>query len=275
MELPSVEELLNNVIYPWSLKLAAALAIFIIGRWVGKLLLRLVRVAMQKTDMDQMLIDFLSSIMNALFLLVIVVAALSSLGLNTTSLVALLGAAGLAIGLALQDSLKNFAAGVMMMIFRPFEDGDYVEAAGIAGTVLRINVFETILKTLDNRKIIVPNADIIANAIVNYSAHDTRRIDLVMTIGYDDDIAAARKAIAAVLEANDNVLDDPAPFIGVIDLADSSVNLAVRPWCRTSDYFSTSCELREQLKLAMDSAGISIPYPQMDVHMDSMPAQAA
>ncbi len=267
MEFPDIQEIISLYLMPWSIRLLQAAAIYIIGRWVASIMIRLLRKAMNRADMDEILISFLTSILSALLLLIVVVAALSRLGINTTSLVALLGAAGLAIGLALQDSLKNFAAGVMMIIFRPFDKGDFVEAAGVAGTVLQITIFNTWMRTPDNRKIIVANGDIISSPITNYSANDTRRIDLVIGIGYDDNIGEAKQIIQRVVEAHDKVLSDPEPFYGVLELGDSSVNIAARPWCETAEYFGTFCDLREQVKLALDEANISIPYPQMDVHI--------
>lgn len=267
MEFPDFQEIFSVYLMPWSIRLIQAIAIFIIGRWIAAFMIRLVRKAMNKAKLDEMLISFLASILSALLLLIIVVASLSRLGINTTSLVALLGAAGLAIGLALQDSLKNFAAGVMMIIFRPFTKGDFVEAAGVSGTVLQINIFNTWMRTPDNRKIIVANGDIISSPITNFSANETRRIDLVIGIGYDDDIGKAKQIIQRVVEAHDKVLTDPEPFYGVLELGDSSVNITARPWCATGDYFGTFCDLREQVKLALDDAGINIPYPQMDVHI--------
>ena len=257
----------ETYLLPWAANLAIAAAIFIAGRWAAKLILALVRRLLERSGMDEMLSHFICSILNGVLLLVIIVAALDRLGVDTTSLVALLGAAGLAIGLSLQDSLKNFAAGVMLIVFRPFEAGDFVEAAGTTGVVERINIFSSTFRTPDNREIIIPNGAIYSGVITNYSARETRRIDLVMGIGYDDDIRVAKSVIEQVLGSEPRVLQDPAPFIGVAELGASSVDIHVRPWVKSSDYFATTCALKEALKLAFDERGISIPYPQMDLHM--------
>ncbi len=272
--------LLQEYAIPWGIKLALALVVYVVGRWVAKLIVAVVRRVMQRAGMDQILVNFICSIMAALLTVVVVVAALDQLGLNTTSLVAVLGAAGLAVGLALQDSLKNFAAGVMLILFRPFKTGDYVEAAGVAGSVEELAVFWTRLKTPDNKMVIVSNGDIIASSITNYSANETRRVDMVFGIGYDDDIDQARQVIEEVVNGHPQVLQDPAPTIALSELADSSVNFVVRPWSRTEDYWQVKFEITEQIKRRFDQAGVSIPYPQMDVHLNKLepqnsPAQAA
>ena len=214
------------------------------------------------------LVKFIASVTNVVLLLMVVIAAIGSLGINTTSLVALVGAAAIAVGVALQDSLKNFAAGVMLIVFRPFGTGDEIEAAGITGIVEEITTFNTILRTPDNREIIVPNGAIYQDNIINYSARSTRRIDMVFGIGYDDDIRKAREIIEATLEADERVLKEPEPVIAISELADSSVNFAVRPWVKTEDYGVVNFDLTEKIKLAFDENGISIPYPQMDVHLN-------
>ena len=251
---------------PWGINIALALGIFIVGRWIAHGIVSLARRLLGRAGLDEILVNFVSSILNGALLLVVVVAALDRLGVDTTSLIALIGAAGLAIGLALQDSLKNFAAGVMLIVFRPFKAGDFVEAAGTQGVVEKISIFSSIFRTPDNREIIVPNGAIYAEVITNYSARGTRRIDLVFGIGYGDDIRKARSVIEGVLAADTRLLAEPAPFIGVAELGASSVDLHVRPWVNTSDYFATMCELKEKIKIAFDENGISIPYPQMDVH---------
>lgn len=251
----------------WGLNLLFALMIFIVGRWVVRGAVAVARRVLNRTGMDEMLSHFVLSILHGVLLLVIVVAALNRLGVDTTSLVALIGAAGLAIGLSLQDSLKNFAAGVMLIVFRPFKAGDFVEAGGTTGVVEKINIFSSTFRTPDNREIIVPNGAIYADVITNYSARETRRIDLLIGISYDDDIRKAKAVAEAVVMADERVLTDPAPVIAVADLADSSVNLHIRPWVKTPDYFLTMCELKEKIKIAYDEAGISIPYPQTDLHV--------
>jgi small conductance mechanosensitive channel len=201
-------------------------------------------------------------------LLFVVIAALSQLGIDTTSLVALLGAAGLAIGLSLQSSLANFAAGVMLIVFRPFTKGDFVEVAGTSGSVDNISIFTTTLTTPDNKEVIVPNGSVIGNNIVNYSARPTRRVDMVFGIGYGDDIKKAKELLEQIVAADTRVLAEPAPVVALGELADSSVNFLVRPWVNAEDYWSVLWDTTETVKLKFDEAGISIPYPQMDVHLD-------
>ncbi len=259
--------ILHTYLVPWSIKLVLALVIYVAGRWLSKLIVALVKKVMLRAGTDPILINFVGSIASALLLLVVIVAALDQLGLNTTSIVAVMGAAGLAIGLALQDSLKNFAAGVMLIIFRPFKTGDYVEAAGVSGSVEALAVFWTHLKTPDNKMVMVANSDIIGSAITNYSANDTRRVDMVFGIGYNDDLDLARQIIQQLVNDHERVLRDPAPQIAVSELADSSVNFVVRPWVKTADFWQVRFDLTEQIKRRFDAEGVSIPYPQMDVHM--------
>jgi len=258
----------SSLIMAWLINIAFAIAIVVIGRIVVKWLVKLVRKLMVRADLDPILINFIGSIVNAILLLFVFIAALDKLGVDTTSLIALLGAAGLAIGLALQGSLQNFAAGVMLIVFRPFKLGDFIEAAGVVGVVEQISIFSTIMKTGDNREIIVPNGQIYSGAITNFSAKDTRRIDMVFGIGYDDDMLKAKKIMADILTAHELILAEPAPAVAVAELADSSVNFNVRPWVKSGDYWGVRSELIEQIKLAFDKEGISIPYPQMDIHSD-------
>lgn len=249
-----------------------SLLIFIIGKWVAARISRLSERAMGRAKLDATLIRFISNIVHAVLLVFVVIAALSQLGVETTSLAAVLAAAGLAIGLALQGSLSNFAAGVMIIAFRPFKAGDYVEAGGCAGSVEEVTVFHTVMKTPDNKKVIVPNSAITSGPITNYSAHDTRRIDLVFGIGYDDDIKTAKTVLETILQNDERVLKDPAPTIGVLELADSSVNLACRPWVRTADYWAVYWDVMEQVKQRFDEEGITIPYPQQSVYMHHIQA---
>ena len=251
---------------PWGINFLFALGIFVAGRWLARGIVALIKRLLARGRFDPILANFVTSILNGVLLLVVVIAALDRLGVNTTSLVALIGAAGLAIGLALQDSLKNFAAGVMLIVFRPFKAGDFVEAGGTQGVVERINIFSSTFSTPDNREIIVPNGAIYAGVITNYSARPRRRIDLVFGIGYEDDLREAKRVIEAVLKDDPRVLADPAPYIGVAELAASSVDIHVRPWVATADYFATMNDLKEKVKLAFDANGITIPYPQMDMH---------
>lgn len=266
MEL-SLETILNTYIIPWGTKIIFALLVFIVGRWVVRMLVNMLKKVMTKANVDEMLVSFLGNIAYAALLAVVVLAALEQLGVNTTSAMAILGAAGLAVGLALKDSLTSFAAGVMLIIFRPFKLGDFVEAGGVSGVVEEIRIFHTMLKTGDNREVTMPNAQIYSGTIINYSARATRRIDLVIGIGYDDDIKKARDLIRRVIEADSTVLKDPAPTIMVLELGASSVDFAVRPWVKSGDYWTTRAALLEAIKETFDKEGISIPYPQQDVHV--------
>lgn len=245
----------------------AALAILVIGYLAAKIMASLLRKAMRKAGIDATLVSFLSNLSYMLLMVLVVIAALTKLGVDTTSFAAVLAAAGLAIGFALKDSLGNFASGVMIIALRPFKVGDLVEAAGMEGVIDEISVFATKLRTKDYRVIIVPNGSITSEPITNYSAEEIRRIDMVFGIGYDDDIKKAKELFRRVLDENPKVLDSPAADVAVAELADSSVNFAVRPWCKTDDYFDLIFELTEAIKLACDAEGISIPYPQRDVHL--------
>jgi len=268
LESLNIQELINLYIIPWGINIVMAIAIFVIGRWVAGILLNVVDKMLNKAGMDTMLVNFVRSILNALLLLFIIIAALDQLGVDTTSFIALIGAAGLAIGLALQGSLQNFASGVLLIVFRPFKVGHFIEAAGVSGVVEEIGIFSTRMKTGDNREIIVPNGAIYDGTITNNSARDTRRIDMIFGIGYDDDIRKAKEIMQSILEADKRVLKEPATLIAVAELADSSVNFAVRPWVKAEDYWAVKFDVTEKVKLAFDDAGISIPYPQMDVHIN-------
>lgn len=257
----------ETYIYPWVINIALAAAIFFVGRWIAKQLLKLTERILRRSRMDDMLVNFITSIANILLLLVVVVAALDQLGVDTSSLIALVGAAGLAVGLALQNSLQNFAAGVMLIVFRPFKEGDFVEAAGVAAVVEHIAIFNTVMRTVDNREVIVPNGAIYSDVITNYSARDTRRVDMVFGIGYDDDLKKAKAILEDIISSDERVLKDPAYVVAVSELADSSVNFVVRPWVKSGDYWNVLWDTTETVKLRFDAEGISIPYPQMDVHL--------
>ena len=263
-----IPALINDYALPWGIKILLALVIFYIGRMVVGVVVNSVKKLFIARGMDDILVSFLTSILRWVLLLFVVVAALSQLGIDTTSMVALLGAAGLAIGLSLQDSLSNFASGVMLIIFRPFTKGDFVEAGGATGVVESISIFTTTLTTPDNKEVIVPNGAIISNNITNYSARPVRRVDMVFGISYDDDIRQAKKLLEEIIAADERVLADPAPVIALGELADSSVNFLVRPWAKSGDYWGLLWDTTETVKLRFDEAGISIPYPQMDVHVD-------
>ncbi|MES9832228.1 MAG: mechanosensitive ion channel domain-containing protein [Candidatus Thiodiazotropha sp. DIVDIV] len=263
----TIDTLVNSYVIPWGTKIVMALLVFIIGRWIAKALTNTLRKIMTKSDVDPMLVGFLGNIVNAALLAVVVLAALEQLGVNTTSALAILGAAGLAVGLALKDSLASFAAGVMLIIFRPFKLGDFIEAGGVSGVVEDIRIFHSVLKSGDNREITMPNAQIYSGTIINYSARETRRIDLVIGIGYDDDIKKARDLIDQILKADETVLKDPEPTIMLLELGESSIDFAVRPWVKSGDYWTTRAALLEAIKTQFDQQGISFPYPQRDIHM--------
>jgi len=267
-----IQEIISSYVIPWGINIILALAVFVIGRWLANMIVRGVKRLMKKANMDKALIGFLSSILNAVLLVVVVIAALEQLGVNTTSVLAVFAAAGLAVGLALKDSLSNFSAGVMLIIFKPFKVGDFVEAAGIAGVVEVIRIFNTQLRTGDNREIIVPNAQIYGGIITNFSAREQRRIDLVIGIGYEDDIRTAKQILEEILQAEERVLKEPTPVILVSELGESSVDLAVRPWVNSADYWDVRSDLLETIKREFDAKGISIPYPQRDVHLQQVAA---
>lgn len=263
----NIEGYINDYAIPWGINIAMAIAIYVIGRLVVGFLLSVFRRLMAKSKYDNMLVDFLESILSAILMLFVIVASLDQLGVDTTSLVAILGAAGLAIGLSLQDSLKNFAAGVMLLVFKPFKAGDFVEAAGTAGSVKKIGIFTSILNTPDNKEIIVPNGKIYGDNITNYSAKDTRRVDMVVGIGYDADLLKAKTILQEMVKEDERILDEPAPTVAVSELADSSVNFVVRPWVNSPDFWAVKWDFTEKVKLRFDEEGISIPFPQMDVHL--------
>ncbi len=266
MEL-EVPEVSMTLMQEFGMRILIAAAIFVVGRWVAKLITRMVRRAMQKADVEETLLTFLGNLVYYVLLAAVVIATINQLGIQTTSLLAVLGAAGLAVGLALQGSLSNFAAGVMIVVFRPYRVGDFIEAGGVAGVVEQVQIFTTVMRTGDNKKIIVPNSQIMAGEITNYSANPTRRVDLVAGCGYDDDIDKVRKILEDICAGDERILDDPAPTIAVSELADSSVNFVVRPWVNSGDYWGVYFDVTEQIKKRFDAEGIAIPYPQRDVHV--------
>ena len=260
-------EIASLYIVPWAIKIALALVIFYIGRKVVGMLVGVAEKMMRRQEMDEILIRFIASLIRWVLLLFVIIAALSQLGIDTTSLIALLGAAGLAVGLSLQSSLSNFASGVMLIIFRPFTKGDFVEAGGATGVVDSISIFTTTMTTPDNKEVIIPNGAVLGGNITNFSARPTRRVDMVFGISYDDDLRKAKQLLEEIVAADDRVLKDPAPVIVLGELADSSVNFLVRPWAKSEDYWGLYWDTTEAVKLKFDEAGISIPYPQMDVHL--------
>jgi len=263
-----IEQLIDTYVLPWGINIVMAIAIFVIGKFIVGLLVSVAKKLMTKAKVDNILINFIASIIKTVLLLFVVIAALDQLGVDTTSMIALIGAAGLAIGLALQGTLQNLASGVMLIIFRPFSDGDFIEAAGVTGVVEEIGIFSITMRTGDNREIIVPNGEIYGGTITNNSRRDTRRVDMVFGIGYDDDLLKAKEILNRILSEDERIFADPAPTVAVGELADSSVNFNVRPWCKTSDYWGVYGDIHEKVKLTFDAEGISIPYPQMDVHQD-------
>ncbi len=252
----------------YGLKILAALLIFVIGKWAVKKLTALTKTVMEKANVDKTLVEFAESLVYFVLLMVVILAALNTLGINTTSFIAIFGAAGLAIGLALQGSLANVGAAVLIIIFRPFKVGDFVEAGGATGTVEDVNLFSTIIAPLDNRTIIVPNAAIVGGNIINYSMKPERRVDHVFGIGYDDDLKLAKNTLMEIMMSDARVLQDPAPFVAVSELGDNSVNFTTRAWVENADYWDVYFEMIEKVKLTFDEKGISFPYPQMDVHLD-------
>ncbi len=258
---------IQQLLVTYGLRILAALIIFLVGKWLARKVTNLCLKLMAAKSVDETLTRFLENIIYYVLLVVVLITAAGQLGIETTSFIAVLGAASLAIGLALKDSLANFSSGVMLILFRPFKVGDVVNAGGESGKVDAITVFNTVMNTADNQRKIIPNASILGSAITNVTANPTRRIDLVIGIGYDDDIRKAKETLESIIAAQAGVLKDPAPTIAVSELGDSSVNLVVRPWVKTEDYWTIYFELVEKIKLTFDEEGISFPYPQQDVHL--------
>lgn len=264
METSTIMEYLSD----YSVRILFALIIFFVGKWVAARLRDLVTAMMRRSNVDETLAGFASGATYILLMIFVLLAAISKLGIETTSFIAILGAAGLAVGLALQGTLANVGAAVLIIIFRPFKVGDFVEAGGATGTVEELNLFSTTISPVDNRTIIVPNSAIIGGNIINFSKKETRRVDLTFGIGYDDDLKLAKETLMALATADERVLQEPAPFVAVSELGDSSVNFVVRLWVKSGDYWGVHFDMIEKVKLTFDEKGISIPYPQMDVHLD-------
>lgn len=257
------------------IRLLGAILIFIIGRWIARRLVSLTSSTMRKRGIDDLLVTFIGNILGVFLLLVVVLVSVGHVGIEITPLIAVLGGAAIAVGFALQNSLSNFASGIMLVTFRPFTQGHFVEAGGISGVVQSVGIFHTQLKTPDNRLIIVGNSAVTGSPITNYSAYETRRIDLTIGVHYDDDLKLARDTIMGVLKAHENVLEDPEPVIMLMELGDSSVDFAVRPWVLAENFWPTRSDLLEQIKSALEAAGCSIPFPQRDVHLYSEAADKA
>lgn len=251
----------------YGLKLLGALAIFFIGKWIVRKIVMLMRRAMERSRVDETLISFAGNALSVALMIAVIVAAASNLGINTTSFVAVFGAAGLAIGLALKDTLSNVGAAVLIIFFRPFKVGDFIETAGVMGTVKTINLFSTTLTTTDNRSIIIPNGALISGNIINYTGNETRRIDMVFDIDYKDDLKLAKTVILEILEAHPKVLQEPEPLVAVGALAQNSVQIVARPWVHVDDYWNTMFEVTEAVKEALDRNRITVPFPQMVTHV--------
>jgi small conductance mechanosensitive channel len=262
--------LLDNqqMLIDFAIKLIVALAIVVIGKFIANMVRKGVVKVMRHKGMDDAIISFISSLLYGMLFFIVIVAAISHLGFNTTSLVAVVGAAGLAIGLALQGSLSNFASGVLLIVFKPFKSGDFIEVSGVTGIVEKILIFSTELRTGDNKTVIIPNGSITSGTITNYSTKPTRRIDLIIGVSYDADLAKTKALLLKIVSADQRVLKDQAITVGVSELADSSVNFVVRPWVKSSDYWPTYFDLLENIKTELDSEGIEIPFPQLSVHMN-------
>ncbi len=256
----------------FAINLVSAVVVFFVGKWVANLLTRLIGKIATRANLDQTLVKFASHLAHAAMMAFVILAALDRLGVNTTSFAAVVAATGLAVGLALQSSLSNFAAGVMLILFKPFKVGDFVEAGGSSGTVEAIRIFNTFMRTGDNIQIVVPNGKITSDTIRNFSAKDTRRIDLIVGCGYGDDLKAVKQFLESCLNNEERILADPEPVVAVHELGDSSVNFVVRPWVKASDYWAVRWDLNETIKLGFDEHGFSIPYPTQDIHVHTAAA---
>ncbi|EOX3297269.1 mechanosensitive ion channel protein [Vibrio cholerae] len=279
VEVPIVESfnqvntwLTNNsdLLIQYGVNVISAILILFIGNLVVKGVAGSVANVLKKKEMDKAVVEFIHGLVRYTLFIIVLIAALSRIGVQTASVVAVLGAAGLAVGLALQGSLSNFAAGVLIVAFRPFKAGDYVEIAGGAGSVDSILIFQTVLKTPDNKMVVVPNSAVIGGAITNYSRHATRRVDMVIGVSYKSDLQKTKRVLRETLEKDPRILKDPDITIGVLTLADSSINFVVRPWCKTEDYWKVYYDSMQAIKEALDANGIEIPFPQMDVHLNKI-----
>ncbi|QKU90172.1 small-conductance mechanosensitive channel MscS [Vibrio cholerae] len=279
VEVPIVESfnqvntwLTNNsdLLIQYGVNVISAILILFIGNLVVKGVAGSVANVLKKKEMDKAVVDFIHGLVRYTLFIIVLIAALSRIGVQTASVVAVIGAAGLAVGLALQGSLSNFAAGVLIVAFRPFKSGDYVEIGGVAGSVNSIQIFQTVLKSPDNKMVVVPNSAVIGGAITNYSRHETRRVDMVIGVSYKSDLQKTKRVLRETLEKDPRILKDPDMTIGVLTLADSSINFVVRPWCKTSDYWAVYFDSMQAIKEALDANGIEIPFPQMDVHLNKI-----
>ncbi|PKK88438.1 MAG: mechanosensitive ion channel protein [Candidatus Wallbacteria bacterium HGW-Wallbacteria-1] len=263
----SIFNRLKPLLLHYGLRIIGAVMILVLGSWLVNILLRLIARGMEKANVETTLAGFVKSIAHAGLLALVWIVALGNLGVQTTSFIAILGAAGLAIGLALQGSLSNFGSGALLILFKPFKAGDYIEAAGTAGTVREVGIFTTTVVTPDNKLVVVPNSSLTGSNITNYSATGTRRVEWIFGIGYGDDMAKAKKIVMDILAAETRGLADPAPMVAIRELGDSSVNLVARLWVNSADYWNVSFDTTEKVKTAFDAENITIPYPQRDVHL--------
>ncbi|MEC7280508.1 MAG: mechanosensitive ion channel domain-containing protein [Verrucomicrobiota bacterium] len=251
----------------YGMNIVAAVLIIVVGLWISKIIKNCFLKTLQKREVDPTLVGFLASMLHGGLVIFVVISSISKLGVQTASFVAVIGAAGLAVGLALQGSLSNFAAGILLILFKPFKVGNFVKAGGEAGVIVEVGIFTTEMKTPDNVQIIIPNSTIISSSITNLSAHPTRRIDMTLGVGYDDDLNKAKQIIEDLLAADERVLKDPVATIAVANLGDSSVEFVIRPWVNSADYWAVKFDFTKAVKERFDSEGISIPYPQSDVHV--------
>lgn len=279
VEVPIVESfnqvntwLTNNsdLLIQYGVNVISAILILFIGNLVVKGVAGSVANVLKKKEMDKAVVDFIHGLVRYTLFIIVLIAALSRIGVQTASVVAVIGAAGLAVGLALQGSLSNFAAYVLIVAFRPFKSGDYVEIGGVVSSVDSIQIFQTVLKSPDNKMVVVPNSAVIGGAITNYSRHETRRVDMVIGVSYKSDLQKTKRVLRETLEKDPRILKDPDMTIGVLTLADSSINFVVRPWCKTSDYWAVYFDSMQAIKEALDANGIEIPFPQMDVHLNKI-----
>ena len=260
-------EKINTMLATYGLKLIGAIIIFLVGKWLAKIIANFVEKAMKKTKVDLIIVKFVKSLTYVVLLIFVVIAALRQAGIETTQFAVVIGAAGLAVGMAWSGSLANFASGILLVIFRPIKVGDVVEVAGVLGVVQHVKIFNTVLNTPDNVKVVIPNAKVTGDCIKNLSVNGTRRVDMVVGVSYEDDLKKAKQVMMDVLVSDERVLKDPAPTVAVLEMADSSVNFVVRPWVKVADYWDVRFDATENIKNALDANGITIPFPQRDVHL--------
>ncbi len=264
-----------DLIEEYALPVVFAIIILIVGRIIARVVRDIFRKVLTKRNVEAAVVSFSSNVLYFLLMAVVIIAALEEIGFNTTSAVAIFGAFTLAIGFALQSSMGNFAAGVMILVFKPFKIGDFIQAGGIMGSVTDLSIFDTHLKTPDNKKIIIPNGQVTSGPITNFSHNDTRRMDLVVGVSYEDNLLKVKEVLCDILDKDDGVLKDPTYTVGVLEMADSSVNFAVRPWVKTAEYWDVYFRLQMAIKMRLDEEGISIPFPQQDVHMHQVEPKPA